>query len=65
MLAAAVTKLPEGAARSYELKFDGYRTIGMKAAGQVRLFSSNGKEFTRRFAAIGAGTGSTPRRDRD
>jgi hypothetical protein len=35
MLAVAVTKLPEGAAWSYELKFDGYRAIGMKAAGQV------------------------------
>jgi bifunctional non-homologous end joining protein LigD len=42
MLAVAVTKLPEGAAWSYELKFDGYRAIGVKASGQVRLFSRNG-----------------------
>jgi ATP-dependent DNA ligase len=48
----AVTKLPEGAAWSYELKFDGYRAIGVKGAGQVRLFSRNGKDFTRRFASI-------------
>jgi bifunctional non-homologous end joining protein LigD len=48
MLALAVTKLPEGAAWSYELKCDGYRAIGMKAAGQVRLFSHNGKDLTRR-----------------
>ena len=52
MLAVAVTKLPEGAAWSYELKFDGYRAIGVKAAGQVRLFSRNGKDFTRRFASV-------------
>jgi len=52
MLAVAVTKLPEGAAWSYELKFDGYRAIGLNAAGQVRLFSHNGKDFTRRFASI-------------
>jgi bifunctional non-homologous end joining protein LigD len=26
--------------------------IGMKAVGQVRLFSRNGKDFTRRFASI-------------
>lgn len=44
--------MPEGAAWSYELKFDGYRAIGIKAAGQVRLFSRNGKDFTRRFASI-------------
>jgi ATP-dependent DNA ligase len=43
LLAVAVTKLPEGPAWAYELKFDGYRVIGMKAAGQVRLFSRNGK----------------------
>jgi ATP-dependent DNA ligase len=30
MLALAVTKLPEGVAWSYELKFDGYRAIGVK-----------------------------------
>ena len=52
MLAVAVTKLPEGPAWSYELKFDGYRAIGVKAAGQVRLFSRNGKDFTRRFASV-------------
>jgi ATP-dependent DNA ligase len=52
MLALAVTKLPEGAAWSYELKFDGYRAIGVKAAGRVRLFSRNGKDFTRWFASV-------------
>ena len=32
MLALPVTKLPEGRAWSYELKFDGYRALGVKAA---------------------------------
>jgi len=45
MLSLAVTKLPEGPPWSYELKFDGYRAIGAKAAGQVRLFSRNAKEL--------------------
>src|SRR5260221_8525702 len=46
MLAVAVNRLPEGQAWSYELKFDGYRAICVKADGQVRLLSRNGKEFT-------------------
>jgi DNA ligase D-like protein (predicted ligase) len=52
MLAVAVTKLPEGPAWTYELKFDGYRALGVKADGKVRLLSRNGKDFTRRFASI-------------
>jgi len=31
MLNLAVAKLPEGAPWAYELKFDGYRVIGLKA----------------------------------
>jgi ATP-dependent DNA ligase len=52
MLALAVTKLPEGSAWSYELKFDGYRALGANANGRVRLLSRNGKDFTSRFASI-------------
>src|SRR5450631_66471 len=54
MLALAVAKLPEGASWSYELKFDGYRGIGLKAGGRVQLLSRNGKDFARRFASIAA-----------
>jgi bifunctional non-homologous end joining protein LigD len=52
MLALAVTKLPEGPDWTYELKFDGYRALGIKANGKVRLLSRNGKDFTQRFASI-------------
>jgi ATP-dependent DNA ligase len=50
MLSLAVAKLPEGAAWSYELKFDGYRTLGLRKGGRLQLLSRNGKDFTRRFA---------------
>jgi bifunctional non-homologous end joining protein LigD len=52
MLALAVTKLPEGRAGAYELEFDGYRALGVKAYGRVRLLSRNGKDFIVRFASI-------------
>ena len=40
MQCTPVQKLPEGPAWSYELKFDGYRAIGVKA-GRAHLFSRN------------------------
>jgi ATP-dependent DNA ligase len=52
MLRLPVAKLPEGPAWSYELKFDGYRALGMKAAGRIQLLSRNGKNFTKRFTLI-------------
>jgi bifunctional non-homologous end joining protein LigD len=63
MLALAVTKLPEGRAWAYELKFDGYRALSVEINSKVRLFSRSGNDFTVRFASI-AGTGSIPRRVR-
>jgi ATP dependent DNA ligase domain len=64
MLTVAVTKLPEGPTWQYELKFDGYRVLGIKANGKVRLLSRNGKDFTRRFASIARAMESTARRYR-
>jgi len=52
MLSLPVTKLPEGPAWSYELKFDGYRALGLKADDRIQLLSRNGKNFTKRFTLI-------------
>jgi len=52
MLALAVRALPTGPEWSYELKFDGYRALGLKSRGQVRLGSRNGKDFSRRFQQV-------------
>jgi ATP-dependent DNA ligase len=38
MLAWAVTKLPQEP-RSYELKFDGYRVLGMRSRGALVVVS--------------------------
>ena len=69
MLALAVTKLPEEPVWTYELKFDGYRALGIKANGKVRLLSRNGKDFTtrvsRRSRAGHCWNHSPIRRDRD
>jgi ATP-dependent DNA ligase len=62
MLALAVTKLLEGSAWSYELKFDGYRALSVKTNGKVRLLSRNGKDLTRRFAAIAHALEGSPTR---
>jgi bifunctional non-homologous end joining protein LigD len=60
MLALAVTKLPAGPAWSYELKFDGYRALSVKANGRVRLLSRNGKDFTSRFSSLARALDSLP-----
>jgi bifunctional non-homologous end joining protein LigD len=35
-----VAKLPEGQDWEYEIKFDGYRALGIRGTGQARLMSA-------------------------
>jgi bifunctional non-homologous end joining protein LigD len=52
MLATLVRTLPEGPQWEYELKLDGYRVEAVKDADNVRLYSRNGNDFTKRFAPV-------------
>ena len=52
MQCLAVAKLPEGQDWEYEIKFDGYRALGIRSAGGLRLMSRNGNDFSARFPSI-------------
>lgn len=52
-LATLVDQLPGGAAEwIYEIKFDGYRMLARAEAGQVRLFTRNGNDWTHKLAHL-------------
>ncbi|HTM47230.1 MAG TPA: DNA ligase D [Bryobacteraceae bacterium] len=51
-LATLVDKAPEGEAWVHEIKFDGYRLLGFVAAGEARLRTRNGNDWTGSFPAI-------------
>jgi ATP-dependent DNA ligase len=48
MQCLAVAKMPEGPDWEYEIKFDGYRALGIKVNGRVQPLSRTGMTF--RFA---------------
>jgi bifunctional non-homologous end joining protein LigD len=60
MLSLAVVKIPEGSEWTYEVKFDGYRALGIKTNRSVRLLSRNGRDFTTRFASVARALESLP-----
>src|SRR4029453_9700101 len=52
MLARAATQLPQGPQWSYEVKFDGYRTLAIKDGPKVKLLSRNLKDATRLYPSV-------------
>ena len=52
MLARAADELPVGGAWTYEVKWDGYRTLAVKDRGRVTLLSRNHKHLTRDYPSV-------------
>jgi bifunctional non-homologous end joining protein LigD len=52
MQCLAVAKLPEGPDWEYEIKFDGYRALGITRGGRVQLLSRNGNDFSVRYPSV-------------
>ena len=51
-LAKLVNTVPEGEDWLYELKYDGYRILAYIEAGNVRLITRNGNDYTDRFQDV-------------
>lgn len=49
MFCLAIDRLPASRQRQFELKFDGYRALGIKSREKVQLRSRNDKDFTSRY----------------
>jgi bifunctional non-homologous end joining protein LigD len=54
MLASSAAQLPRGDDWTYEVKFDGYRTIGIHDGRRVTLYSRNLKDVTSTYPSIAA-----------
>ena len=52
MLATSVDQAPEGDMWLHEIKFDGYRTLCRIDAGETKLFTRNGHDWTYRYPFI-------------
>jgi bifunctional non-homologous end joining protein LigD len=52
MKATAVTELPKGDEWIYEVKWDGYRALGLKHGDRVRLLSLKEKDLTSDFPSV-------------
>ena len=51
-LAVLADTAPRGNGWLHELKFDGYRIVALLKNGKAHLVSRNGKDWTRKFAAV-------------
>ena len=47
-----VDRRPEGKDWEYEVKLDGYRALGIRSGGRVRLMSRNGNDLSERFPSV-------------
>src|SRR5262245_9447811 len=52
MLARSANELPVGRSWTYEVKWDGYRTLAVKERGRVTLLSRNHKLLTRDYPSV-------------
>ena len=52
MLANSAAQLPEGDPWSYEVKWDGYRTLAVKDGARVTLLSRNLKDATAQYPTV-------------
>ena len=55
-----VAKLPEGSNWEYEVKFDGYRALGIKRGGRVRLMSRNENDLADQFPILAQALAELP-----
>ncbi len=60
MLLLPAQTLPEGSEWAYELKLDGYRALGIKTSGMVRLRSRKDKDFNRKYPTIARALAALP-----
>ena len=56
----AVSKLPDGPNRVWEVKLDGYRAIAVKNSGRTSLWSRNRKSLNRQFPQIAEALADLP-----
>lgn len=57
MLLMRPAQLADGPEWLYELKLDGYRTLGIRTGGKVQIRSRNKNDFSVRYPAIAAALG--------
>jgi bifunctional non-homologous end joining protein LigD len=60
MLATSAPQLPKGDQWSYEVKWDGYRTLAVKDGARVTLLSRNLKDMTAQYPAVARAVSELP-----
>ena len=61
MLATLADEVPTGSEWLHEVKWDGYRAIGLVAGGEASLTSRRGNDLTERFATVARALGRAVR----